>query len=596
MHQSLEISNLNRLPFSSRRVATAVCAPHASQDDIDRFADLEETFSGPKLIAFLPVYYVLLDPERIPSSDQLDAPSPAMIRTIDAALIAIESVFVVAPSPDSAPESTVDLDPICPNIPRSSCSEEALGIGCLTLAEDIGAQESHPNQQRILSSPGFQTLMVRTWAGILGRPKDTTHQAVAVYQVFKFMKLGLPHFVEDMIDGAGGSVDLADMVMRHLAVADLDADIRLSHLQLALLEAILPFLVDVTGKFSTEGEETRPLCCALVERGLVEELTTVASFMTRRIYRLVPDAVRGGLLGAIVTCAERDFPGSVNDRLSFLLDKVLGPATTSCEVLADIGTAYFAVSTDRLIHSKIGGSWSQFAATVKLRLSVLRSFDSQEILSFRVCDNIACGIIRDKASMKCCSACCNVSYCSPKCQSLDWRDGGHRNVCASYQLVHKSFRVTSTSRERAFLRALLDNDYARARPGIYRLYATRWAEDPEARILTVLDYRFAQVKIQVQTVRPDTLPQPGEQNAPTAHMDEMIRRAGQSGGRIAVDVMLLRDGSHALHRTLPRRGCTPEVHDALRKIATRLRETPSEDATEYEREIKALVRLSNFIC
>ncbi|KAJ6586020.1 hypothetical protein B0H19DRAFT_1111184 [Mycena capillaripes] len=54
--------------------------------------------------------------------------------------------------------------------------------------------------------------------------------------------------------------------------------------------------------------------------------------------------------------------------------------------------------------------------------------DRTQITARRACDNMECGVIRDKKEFRCCSACKSTYYCSNDCQRHDWGEG-HRQEC-----------------------------------------------------------------------------------------------------------------------------------------------------------------------
>ncbi|KAJ6475137.1 hypothetical protein C8R47DRAFT_1220959 [Mycena vitilis] len=72
MHPSLHLSNLSRLPIAARKIATAACAPHPPPADIERLKRIAKN-SPSQAELLLPVYYSILDPQRIPAAEQLES-------------------------------------------------------------------------------------------------------------------------------------------------------------------------------------------------------------------------------------------------------------------------------------------------------------------------------------------------------------------------------------------------------------------------------------------------------------------------------------------------------------------------------------------
>ncbi|KAJ7629188.1 hypothetical protein DFH06DRAFT_1480510 [Mycena polygramma] len=88
MHPALRLKTLKRLSLASQRIATA---PHPSARDIDRFATVLEKTLHPA-VQFLPVLYTLLDPARIPTSDELESCSADVICVVNAGLLSMKTI------------------------------------------------------------------------------------------------------------------------------------------------------------------------------------------------------------------------------------------------------------------------------------------------------------------------------------------------------------------------------------------------------------------------------------------------------------------------------------------------------------------------
>ncbi|KAJ7323516.1 hypothetical protein DFH08DRAFT_887349 [Mycena albidolilacea] len=65
-------------------------------------------------------------------------------------------------------------------------------------------------------------------------------------------------------------------------------------------------------------------------------------------------------------------------------------------------------------------------------MKVLDTWELAGRPSFKACDNLKCGKINKKDKFRSCSACHSTSYCSEKCQRVDWLDA-HRDVCNSFR-------------------------------------------------------------------------------------------------------------------------------------------------------------------
>ncbi|KAJ6485397.1 hypothetical protein C8R47DRAFT_538169 [Mycena vitilis] len=93
--------------------------------------------------------------------------------------------------------------------------------------------------------------------------------------------------------------------------------------------------------------------------------------------------------------------------------------------------------------ARTSSTWLKFRELVDVRLKLLPDFESEGYVSRRACDNMECGIIQDKSSLRYCSGCRELSYCSRYCQRMDWHSG-HRESC-----VWLLFRHTTHARPRS---------------------------------------------------------------------------------------------------------------------------------------------------
>ncbi|KAJ7441532.1 hypothetical protein B0H11DRAFT_2204795 [Mycena galericulata] len=405
MHPALSLDNLKGLPLSSRRVIMAACTPDLSALDMERFASFMEKHPEHRLFDLLPVYYVFLDPARIPSATLLESSSHDTLCTVETALLSIEAMFAI----DSPPEAGADLWPrlwtwiqfvqlfreFLGALEFQLPTEEELYVGFLTFSREMS--EYAPNEKMITSTPGFQSFVVRAWACLL-QPDDVTHQESALYHVFLFLK---PTLVEEIIDGAGGNIDdVAKLIMGQLALIAPDGKAPPPEVKIAVLHQLIDLITIVDDTYNettaVDGRPARPLSMALISRGFIKELTNVAlvcttpSEVTRRNtlerclnllgfillipsgYRKLGDAIQSGLLHVIVAGAQRTSGDTETYGLRMILEHILAPATVYYYVLSDLGTAYFAVAEDitatSFRSSDTYGSWRMFERVFLQRL------------------------------------------------------------------------------------------------------------------------------------------------------------------------------------------------------------------------------------
>ncbi|KAJ7062611.1 hypothetical protein C8F01DRAFT_1251421 [Mycena amicta] len=105
--------------------------------------------------------------------------------------------------------------------------------------------------------------------------------------------------------------------------------------------------------------------------------------------------------------------------------------------------------------------WVPFEELLRDRVAALWWYLSDKRVARRMCDNLNCGKIGEKAEFKKCSGCSTFCYCSAECEREDWKAGGHKNACFSYEslrLHNQSLELTM--REKSFLHGLLGWDWS----------------------------------------------------------------------------------------------------------------------------------------
>ncbi|KAJ7652380.1 hypothetical protein DFH06DRAFT_1205994 [Mycena polygramma] len=521
MHPALRLSNLDKLPISYRRIATAVCAPHPSAGDIKRFK--QALAASPQANEdFLPAHYYLLDPGRILTAEQLDSCSVDTIWPVSAATTSISALL----RGNIQPELGDDLWPRVWKWAQffytfheflsgftSLLSKAQLCIGLLNLSHQLCGYG--PNRAMITSTSGFQAILIRTWACIITvenlAPDDSTKKLL-LFIVHGFLTQG-PVSLDDRIEGAGGTIhDFAQLVISHFNLIATIGDAPLAPDRVWLLELVLEIVlvnddIDLAAKFDiveqSSGSElasTHPLCLALASSTVSRALTVhartlgdteprvvnkcfallIVLFKTPIGLRLLRVAVQNGLLLAIVACAKGTGSENLHDTLRLLLMQIVTPASVHYYVLTDLATASFAATqgmgSEGFRRQDVLEAWEKTVYWIQSRLEVLRAFDSKECLTQRACDNMECGIILERAKFRRCSGCRNLFYCSTPCQRRDW-DSGHRESCVIHQNYRAGLRLAYTSREYAFVRALLHHNHTFARSvNLYKYSITGWPD------------------------------------------------------------------------------------------------------------------------
>ncbi|KAJ7302906.1 hypothetical protein DFH08DRAFT_945482 [Mycena albidolilacea] len=202
--------------------------------------------------------------------------------------------------------------------------------------------------------------------------------------------------------------------------------------------------------------------------------------------------------------------------------------------------------------------WSTFAELLSFRLEIMQRFDAQNGVSQRGCDNPKCCKIGAKTEFKRCSGCKAFRYCSRECQTADWHEGAHRSACPLHRDQYRFVDERFTSRDRAFLRFLLHHDYLQARRKILFDQVPILRDNPDCPAWTMFDYRHGGVEIGTHLIDLE-----GE-NAP--EWLDRVARTVESGGRMQLHVMLLRDGELTKFWVMPLRSNSSFVRDSVVRL------------------------------
>ncbi|KAJ7167994.1 hypothetical protein C8R46DRAFT_1350867 [Mycena filopes] len=111
--------------------------------------------------------------------------------------------------------------------------------------------------------------------------------------------------------------------------------------------------------------------------------------------------------------------------------------------------------------SPLSDGWKRFWSVLEQRREIVKKCFVAAEPPKSACDNVVCGVIRLQSEFKRCSGCLTLNYCSTECQRFDWREGGHRESCKSLLKLRQDDVSRLDSKDRAFLRAILDHDYQR---------------------------------------------------------------------------------------------------------------------------------------
>ncbi|KAJ6456726.1 hypothetical protein C8R45DRAFT_1222051 [Mycena sanguinolenta] len=614
MHRALDIANLQRLPGPHTRVALAACKDNPSLGDLHAVASLLTKAPASQKIFYLPVLYIVLDPARIPTADDLESLQPDTTARISCASRSLTMLLSLPIARSSHPGLGCTLWPRVwqwiylmhehrEYIPSSMVLPEiTLYFVFLHFVE----QNFYPlaDSPLVTLAHGFRSFIGKAWA-MLARMKSSPDRFAFCVKYFALTLWEVDfadpvHFME-LVDGAGGSLeDLARLStefldpsdpsirelsplcvssLAHLIVksdeepdGDLDPSPRQKFLETLRQRDFLPALLTGMDAFVETAQADSTLMVLWFD--VLEQV-----LYAPRTYRWLPTVIRAGLLHTMTRVSLR-FPGDLDDSIKYLLRNVLPEGMVYYHVVAAMEeilenltevchcTEFKALGTFN--------DWSEFLDLAEVRVDLIRELDWAE--TFKACDNVECGELQDRSQCRRCSGCKCMYYCSQECQTVDWRRGGHRKHCSSNTMLSltESRNCTLGFRERQFIWAVVQNDYLLEVDYIYQQQSELLVADPDVLPLTLFDYTYLPVKISVHPIAEspitDTLNKIG------AEWMDIVSRAERSCGRMQLHVVQVPEGIDTPRLwVIPLRSSSSQIYDAIRELAEDLPSDFDED-------------------
>ncbi|KAJ7628252.1 hypothetical protein DFH06DRAFT_1338697 [Mycena polygramma] len=255
MRPSLQISALDTLPLSLRKIASSAAA--GSLGDLVRLAERIPSLPAAQQLATLPVFYLNADPTRIPSATQLDSLSLRAQNTVARARTSLRAVGDISNVPPSAfSDLWLNLWPwylffqsYGDELPDPEYTEEeAL---CIDFQHFVSKFRGSAEPLKIMyATPDFRMMLTRFWAFAQffeGRDAILSGYDFLALFLFPSMKGASYENLTDVVEGAGGSSnDVTDLVVNF--IQDLLPEGRNAavpeHL-VVLLELLLDFVSDM---------------------------------------------------------------------------------------------------------------------------------------------------------------------------------------------------------------------------------------------------------------------------------------------------------------------------------------------------------------
>ncbi|KAJ7177721.1 hypothetical protein C8R46DRAFT_1212458 [Mycena filopes] len=570
MHPCLRLSTLNILPYSTKRVALA-----AVKGSFQKLEDVRQKILAVEdPILLLPIVYILLDPTRIPTPDRLDASleqldTGSQDTTLadgtrdDIATTMLAWEILTRNLSDIPPEVALNVwrrlwtwfqfvdmyhDQISGLYELSDASVKQMLVDIVSFAE---AFQHHPQSMDLIkATPGFYAIVGRLWISLLQHtkfPEDGLNTIMTVttspYDPGMFAQLS---------EGTGGSAaDLASLVMQHChyalrsvnttvtrdaplfafaafnallggGIEEAVATDRLAHhflselLRKDIIACLSHTILALCGTTNHINGDVIGRCFVILTR-ILSQRPTLGVVLDKALVGALPLVLR-----AVVRCGSlihlrRTFPV-----LKVLLYTYLASSTVHLHTMAAMHHALDNVrdlaSTVAFGNSDIFSIWKDFTSVVGWRFAV-------------------------------------------------WDKGGHRASCPMNRSLALRSGCGLSSSERAYLRALVDAEYAADKFEIYRKVVLCLRMFPGAGYFVVFDYTNLAVKTTIHSLanadwgRHDALRRGG------AEWEEYVARAAYSDGRLAIHVMCCQDGDGVKYWVTPLRSKTSTLHDGVMRIA-----------------------------
>ncbi|KAJ7473320.1 hypothetical protein FB451DRAFT_1248995 [Mycena latifolia] len=544
----------------------------------------------------------MLDRARMPTADELDTePMGRSAGAVARAYTAILALHAICKVP---PPVLIFLWPLASDwmqliilhrhcLPHPAPSEETLCCQfAVFISSIIGGElhgpELHPTDptlsNMIRTTPGVRVVMSRSWVASL-----SLRDILALYpSALSLIRTpaGNASDIQEWIDGAGGT----QWHLSSLVVQTLDFVVP----QPIHAEMSFRALVMFIGQFVRD--ENRELFAMLLECGLVRALTgmilsrglaiLLLTFNGPAGDRWLVEGLRAGLLPALVSIVQRR---SVPRSATRILEVSLPSYSAHYRVITQIELSLSAVmpTIQRLVLSKkVPDCFKTFLQTTGDRIIVRSNYEAGKYASTQACDNMKCGLLLRKSRFRRCSGCARRYYCSEECQTIDWREAGHRAVCESFG---KSESDDASTRDRSFMRAVVHHTYEAAKEALFRRQILHLREHPDTDFYCLFNFKSVPPSFGVYRVQdlPCTNPM----------WVDCIDRARRSGGRMEIHLVHVPDGTHddvskgtnGRSKIFPLRSSSADIQTGLRAIAKAL---PSgrEDDRRLEKEIKERVQ------
>ncbi|KAJ7908910.1 hypothetical protein B0H13DRAFT_2331012 [Mycena leptocephala] len=475
MHPAVDVANLRKLPASLRRVAMVAYGNNRSFQDLKRVQNLVDSASKSQKILFLPVFFVTLDPTRIPSAEELES----FIRTLGAKIGPTlwprvwSWVYFIYEHHEHLPVAYIRV-------------HEEIYIQFLIYVAHI---YGNPSISKYILNPALENCL---------------------YYLAGFMNVldfDDPVQFTEIIDGAGGTLDDWHALSYGLYIRSL----------VRFIQGFSPKPTALRPQFMETLRHHKfvpPFVVAMATLLVTSELDTEESLRTsfKMLERLLntplgprclPEAIGAGLLRTIASCATEFAPGRLDDSLRYFLTKLLPDGLVYYHVVAAMPEALVHVadmsSNEEFEALEIFDDWIKFLDLAERRVKLKEDLDL--LVSTKACDNIEVRVFLDLTIRFLTSP--SAEKFNTGRSIVDWKNGGHRKNCGSYTMLSlaESASCALGFHERQFMRALVQNSYDEVIFSISQQQVKLIANNPGGSDpITLFNYTYNPVRKSVHSV------------------------------------------------------------------------------------------------
>ncbi|KAF7325171.1 MYND-type domain-containing protein [Mycena kentingensis (nom. inval.)] len=494
MHDSLRLSNLQKLPFRLKALAERATRPGADMQAVTSAA-CRAPLEHQRLLVY--VFYAALETTELDSrlrNELFLVENKAVVTTILGRVVFAFQVLgdtYKSIAREAIPEIwsrawkwvqyLFDYED-CIDMMRAARGKPGVVLAWVSMARRF-IEHTGFESGVVFHTPRLRVLITRSWSYLISLDgvDDTAFRIISGALVY------VRGPMDEFIEGAGGRRAFAALIVRHLRreapspIAQRSAaDIRrISGIFMLLPDAlealgdelrragVIPALVTACRALSVS--PCPPGAPPETLHTLLRSLLFVA-LRGRRPERCIAQAIDAGLLPLITTTPRWEYTNTANVIYELVTD-VLPPFLVFRSVVSRLTGAASAAWAGQMDHNArldnyTGGAMNQLTALACARAEIysqVHELKAESAISLLACSNIDCHSILDRRQLRRCGRCQMRVYCSSECQKYDWRSV-HRGDCGRIAATTRNDALSSVKDQAYLTMALLTRDYHQQLP------------------------------------------------------------------------------------------------------------------------------------